>query len=315
MHKPLILIVEDDPPIRSLISIALQSHNYRLITSANAENAVMEASSHNPDIVLLDLGLPDLDGVEVIRKIRSWSNMPIIVISARSDDSDKIEALDAGADDSLTKPFNILELKARIRAILRRSSIQNQERTENRLTRGQITIDTERFNDYKKAIQAKLVKACGEHKYWSVWAAEIAEVVQTQIKRITALLNAKDSPYEEDFVRFHETLKDNLNKTGTRDEAIAMLAQQLVSAPVFDALFSDYQFIRNNPISKSLETLLARLDENIDGKDRQTLENFYESVRHKASDKTTAAQKQAIVVQLYNNFFNIAFKEIGRAHV
>ena len=172
-----------------------------------------------------------------------------------------------------------------------------------------ITIDTERFNDYKKAIQAKLVKACGEHKYWSVWAAEIAEVVQTQIKRISALLNAKNSPYEEDFSRFHETLKDNLNKTVTRDEAIAMLAQQLVSAPVFDALFSDYQFIRNNPISKSLETLLARLNENIDGKDRETLEKFYESVRHKASDKTTAAQKQAIVVQLYNNFFNIAFKD------
>ena len=172
-----------------------------------------------------------------------------------------------------------------------------------------ITIDTERFNNYKKAIQAKLVKACGEHKYWSVWAAEIAEVVQTQIKRITALLNAKNSPYEEDFTRFHETLKANLNKTVTRDEAIAMLAQQLVSAPVFDALFSDYQFIRNNPISKSLEKLLARLNENIDGKDRETLEKFYESVRHKASDKTTAAQKQAIVVQLYNNFFNIAFKD------
>lgn len=172
-----------------------------------------------------------------------------------------------------------------------------------------LTIDTERFNDYKKAIQAKLVKACGEHKYWSVWAAEIAEVVQTQIKRITALLNAKNSPYEEDFIRFHETLKANLNKTVTRDEAIAMLAQQLVSAPVFDALFADYQFIRNNPISKSLEKLLARLNENIDGKDRETLEKFYESVRHKASDKTTAAQKQSIVVQLYNNFFNIAFKD------
>jgi len=140
-----------------------------------------------------------------------------------------------------------------------------------------LTIDTERFNDYKKAIQAKLVKACGEHKYWSVWAAEIAEVVRTQIARITSLLNAKDSPYEADFARFHETLRANLNKSVTRDEAIAMLAQQLVSAPVFDALFSDYQFIRNNPISKSLEPLLARLNENVDGKDRETLEKFYES--------------------------------------
>ena len=172
-----------------------------------------------------------------------------------------------------------------------------------------LTIDTERFNEYKKAIQAKLVKACGEHKYWSVWAAEIAEIVQTQIKRITALLKDEKGPYEKDFSKFHATLKSNLNNTVTRDEAIAMLAQQLVSAPIFDALFSDYQFIRNNPISKSLEKLLARLNENIDKKDRETLERFYESVRHKASDKTTAAQKQQIVVQLYNNFFNIAFKD------
>lgn len=172
-----------------------------------------------------------------------------------------------------------------------------------------LTIDTERFNEYKKAIQAKLVKACGEHKYWSVWAAEIAEIVQTQIKRITALLNDENGPYEKDFSKFHATLKSNLNNTVTRDEAIAMLAQQLVSAPIFDALFSDYQFIRNNPISQSLEKLLARLNENIDRKDRETLDRFYESVRHKASDKTTAAQKQQIVVQLYNNFFNIAFKD------
>ena len=97
MNKPLILIVEDDPPIRNLISVTLEAHEYRYINAGNAGNAILEATSHNPDIMLLDLGLPDMDGVEVIRKIRSWSNMPIIVISARSDDTDKIEALDAGA--------------------------------------------------------------------------------------------------------------------------------------------------------------------------------------------------------------------------
>ena len=94
-NKPLILIVEDDAPIRNLISVTLETHEYRHITAGNAGTAIMEATSHNPDIMLLDLGLPDMDGVEVIRKIRSWSNMPIIVISARSDDADKIEALDA----------------------------------------------------------------------------------------------------------------------------------------------------------------------------------------------------------------------------
>ena len=122
MNKPLILIVEDDPPIRNLISITLEAHGYRYIVAGNAGNAIMDATSHNPDVMLLDLGLPDLDGVEVIRKIRSWSNMPIIVISARSDDADKIEALDAGADDYLTKPFSVDELLARLRVTLRRLS-------------------------------------------------------------------------------------------------------------------------------------------------------------------------------------------------
>ena len=127
MNKPLILIVEDDAPIRNLISVTLEAHEYRHINAGNAGTAIMEAASHNPDIVLLDLGLPDMDGVEVIRKIRSWSNMPIIVISARSDDTDKIEALDAGADDYLTKPFSVDELLARLRATLRRL---NQAKTD-----------------------------------------------------------------------------------------------------------------------------------------------------------------------------------------
>ena len=120
MNKPLILIVEDDPPIRNLISVTLETHEYRYVTAGNAATAILEAASHNPDVMLLDLGLPDMDGVEVIRKIRSWSNMPIIVISARSDDTDKIEALDAGADDYLTKPFSVDELLARLRVTLRR---------------------------------------------------------------------------------------------------------------------------------------------------------------------------------------------------
>ena len=130
MNKPLILIVEDETPIRNLISVALETHDYRHLSVSNGGSAIMEASSHNPDIMLLDLGLPDMDGVEVIRKIRSWSNLPIIVISARSDDSDKIEALDAGADDYLTKPFSVDELLARLRVTLRRLSQAQNENPE-----------------------------------------------------------------------------------------------------------------------------------------------------------------------------------------
>ena len=120
MNKPLILVVEDDTPVRNLITTTLKARDYRFLTAANGESAILEASSHNPDIILLDLGLPDMDGVEVIRKVRSWSNLPIIVISARSEDTDKIEALDAGADDYLTKPFSVEELLARLRVTQRR---------------------------------------------------------------------------------------------------------------------------------------------------------------------------------------------------
>ena len=121
MNKPLILVVEDDAPVRSLITTTLRAHDYRFLSAANGESAILEASSHNPDIMLLDLGLPDLDGVEVIHRVRTWSNLPIIVISARSEDTDKIEALDAGADDYLTKPFSVEELLARLRVTQRRS--------------------------------------------------------------------------------------------------------------------------------------------------------------------------------------------------
>ncbi len=115
MNKPLILVVEDDNSVKNLITTTLKAHDYRYLSASNGEMAIMDASSHNPDIILLDLGLPDIDGIEVISKIRSWSNVPIIVISARSEDTDKIEALDAGADDYLTKPFSVEELLARLR--------------------------------------------------------------------------------------------------------------------------------------------------------------------------------------------------------
>ena len=127
MNKPLILVVEDDTPVRNLMVTALKTNDYRYLVAPDGRSAVMEASSHNPDMVLLDLGLPDMDVVEVIGTIRSWSNMPIIVISARSEDSDKIMALDAGADDYLTKPFSVEELLARLRATQRRLAYMAKE--------------------------------------------------------------------------------------------------------------------------------------------------------------------------------------------
>ena len=117
-----ILVVEDDIPVRNLITTTLETQDYKYHTAENGTQALLAAASVKPDVVLLDLGLPDMDGVEVIKKVRSWLEVPIIVISARSDDKDKISALDAGADDYLTKPFSVTELLARLRAVLRRLS-------------------------------------------------------------------------------------------------------------------------------------------------------------------------------------------------
>ncbi len=143
MNKTMtVLVVEDDMPIRNLISTTLKTHEYKFLTANDGNDAIMQASSHNPDIVLLDLGLPDLDGIEVIKKIRSWSNMPIIVISARSEDSDKIEALDCGADDYLTKPFSVEELLARLRVTQRRLNYQSQTvASEALFTNGKLKVD------------------------------------------------------------------------------------------------------------------------------------------------------------------------------
>ena len=142
MNKPLILVVEDDIPVRNLITITLKTHGYRYLTAGTGDGAVVEASSHNPDVVLLDLGLPDIDGVEVIRRVRSWSNLPIIVISARSEDTDKIDALDAGADDYLTKPFSVEELLARLRVTQRRLDAQSGVANADAVfTNGKLKVD------------------------------------------------------------------------------------------------------------------------------------------------------------------------------
>ncbi|MEG2406491.1 MAG: response regulator, partial [Clostridiales bacterium] len=143
MNKHLILVVEDDAAVQNLIATTLETHDYKYHTAPTGAAAILEAVSYNPDVLLLDLGLPDIDGVEVIKKIRSWSKMPIIVISARSEDTDKIEALDAGADDYLTKPFSVDELLARLRVTFRRLNYsQSSESLESSVfTNGELKID------------------------------------------------------------------------------------------------------------------------------------------------------------------------------
>ena len=123
-EKELILLIEDEPQMRRFLRITLQSQGYRFIDASTAQEGLMQATTRNPDVVLLDLGLPDLDGLEVTKRLREWSQIPIIVISAREQEQDKVKALDAGADDYLTKPFSASELLARIRVALRHATRQ-----------------------------------------------------------------------------------------------------------------------------------------------------------------------------------------------
>ena len=125
MNKSKILVIEDDPAITNLIRTTLDTQDYQYHTARTGSAGLMDAVAYNADVIILDLGLPDMDGVEIIRKIRGWSTVPIIVVSARSEDSDKVEALDAGVDDYLTKPFSIDELLARLRAALRRRQLDD----------------------------------------------------------------------------------------------------------------------------------------------------------------------------------------------
>lgn len=143
MNKPLILVVEDDRAIQKLITTTLQTQGYQYHAVCTGEGSIFEAASKQPDIMILDLGLPDIDGVDIIKKVRTWSNMPIIVVSARSEDRDKIEALDAGADDYLTKPFSVEELLARLRVSLRRVRYDSEklQKDATHFVNGNLKID------------------------------------------------------------------------------------------------------------------------------------------------------------------------------
>ena len=178
MNKFQILVVEDDSPIRNLIATTLKTHNYKYLLAQNGEEAIIQASTHDPDVVFLDLGLPDMDGVEIIKKIREWSNMPIIVISARSEDEDKIEALDAGADDYLTKPFSVEELLARLGVMQRRIALLQVDNNVNKssiYTNGKLKIDYVAGCAYKDDEELKLTPI--EYKLLCILAKNTGKVL------------------------------------------------------------------------------------------------------------------------------------------
>lgn len=149
---PVIVIIEDDPPIRRFLRTGLRTQEFTIFEAATGKQGIIEAEIRKPDLIILDLGLPDIDGIEVIRAVRQWSNVPIIILSARSNEQNKIQALDAGADDYLTKPFGFGELLARIRVALRHSARSNHTPADEVFTCGDLTID----------LHNRLVKIAGQ---------------------------------------------------------------------------------------------------------------------------------------------------------
>ena len=126
-NDPVVLVIEDEAPIRRFLRSALVDHGYQFVEATNAKEGLAQATTRNPDLIILDLGLPDMDGLEVVRQLREWTTLPIIILSARGQETVKVNALDAGADDYLTKPFGVDELLARMRVILRHTARLAQE--------------------------------------------------------------------------------------------------------------------------------------------------------------------------------------------
>jgi two-component system KDP operon response regulator KdpE len=136
-----ILLIEDENQMRRFLRVTLQNEKYVLIEAETAADGLSKAALHNPDVILLDLGLPDMDGIEVITRLREWSSVPVIVISAREQEGDKVKALDGGADDYLTKPFGVIELLARIRVALRHAAPKSQDPGESVVVIEDLKID------------------------------------------------------------------------------------------------------------------------------------------------------------------------------
>lgn len=147
------LIIDDEPQIRRLLRLTLEANGYRVCDAPTGEEGVVQAAQHRPEVILLDLGLPDLDGIEVLKRLREWSRVPVIILSVRDREDDKVAALDAGADDYVTKPFNSAELLARLRAALRHAQPQGVETV---FRAGNLEVDLSKRTVRKSGEQVKL---------------------------------------------------------------------------------------------------------------------------------------------------------------
>ena len=219
--KICILIIEDEAAIRNFMTTALSGAGYKVITAKDGQQGLVMTTSYRPDVVLLDLGLPDMDGMKIIRSIREWSLMPIIVVSARGMEDDKVEALDAGADDYLTKPFSVDELLARIRAAQRRISYLSGRNEESPVfINGDLSIDYTsnivRISEneiHLTAIEYRLLTLLAAnvgkvltHSYLidRIWGSGIeSDIVSLRVYMTSLRKKLRTSETQEDMIRTH----------------------------------------------------------------------------------------------------------------
>lgn len=174
--SPVAVLIEDEPQIRRFVRAALEAEGWQVFEAATAQHGLRDAATRKPDLVVLDLGLPDGDGIDVIRDVRSWSAVPIVVLSARVEEDDKIAALDAGADDYLTKPFGVGELLARVRANLRRPRNAGSD--------GQADESLFRFGEVEVDRQARLVRRAGTEVHLTPIEYRLLLVLVTNAGRV-----------------------------------------------------------------------------------------------------------------------------------
>jgi two-component system KDP operon response regulator KdpE len=198
--NPRILLIEDDPHIRRFLRASLQTQGYDLLEAGTGQEGLSLAASQVPDIILLDLGLPDLEGIEVIRRLRGWSATPIIILSARGQERDKVANLDAGADDYLTKPFGVGELLARIRAALRRAGPGEEGQAAQLFTLGKLKVDFDRRQVWRAQEEVRLTPI--EYKLLSVLIKHQGKVVTHRqlLKEVWGPSFVEQHPYLRIFI-------------------------------------------------------------------------------------------------------------------
>lgn len=216
--KTLILIVEDEAGISNFISAILTSNQYQILKTGKGNEAISMVASHSPDLILLDLGLPDIDGIEVLKAIREWSEVPIIVVSARGHEREKVEALDLGADDYITKPFGTSELLARIRSAIRRNkkTLEKDDHGIKKFSVGELEIDFEKRKVLVKGmevhftpIEYKIITLLSEHAgkvlthdfiIKNIWGPYTNETQALRVNMANIRRKLEDNPAEPQYI-------------------------------------------------------------------------------------------------------------------